>query len=121
MDPQYSQIVCDCAPQSCSDAYSAGVSTRNAIGVLLVVLLTGCHSSQDIYLAQATDHATAGELEQVLGRPNHKQVLETGRRFWLYHREAGGSGGRDFMPYCQNLWLTFDQEGILRAWQKQRC
>ncbi|MFO0700289.1 MAG: hypothetical protein U0236_13780 [Nitrospira sp.] len=86
----------------------------------LLVFLAGCQSTQDVYLAQATDHATTKELERILGHPSHEQVLETGRRCWLYRREDG-TESRDFTPYCQDLWLRFDQEGVLRKWQKQRC
>jgi hypothetical protein len=89
--------------------------------LLLIVLLGGCQSTQDVYLAQATDHATAAELEQVLGHPLYEQALDKGQRRWLYRREGHGTGGRDFTPFCQDLWLTFDQDGVLRTWQKQRC
>jgi hypothetical protein len=90
-------------------------------GFLLGVLLAGCQSTQDVYLAQATDHATAVELEQALGHPNYEQALDTGQRRWLYHQDGGGTGGRDFTPFCQDLWLTFDHNGVLRTWEKQRC
>lgn len=72
-------------------------------------------------LSRTGHHATTMELEQLLGHPSHKQVRETGDRLWLYRREGSGTGGRDFPPLCQDLWLTFDRNGILRAWQKQRC
>lgn len=90
------------------------------ISLLLVVVFVGCQSTQDAYLTQATDHATVRDLAQRLGQPSYEQVLETGQRRWLYHREDG-TGSRDFTPYCQDLRLTFDQEGVLRNWQKQRC
>lgn len=35
----------------------------------LLVLLTGCHSTQESYLAQVTDHATVAELGEVLRVP----------------------------------------------------
>lgn len=90
-------------------------------GLFLLVLLPGCRSAEEGYIAQATNHATTMELEQLLGHPSHKQVRETGDRLWLYRREGSGTGGRDFPPFCQDLWLTFDRNGVLRAWQKQRC
>ncbi len=89
--------------------------------VLFVVLLAGCQSTQEVYLARATDHVTTVEIEQTLGHPSYVQALDTGQRHWLYHQDRAGSGGRDFTPYCQDLWLTFDQEGVLRTRQKQRC
>lgn len=121
MDPQHTQIAHVRILQSSWNVFSTRVLRRSTIGLFLLLLLTGCRSTQDTYLAQAIDHATTGELEQVLGPPTHEQILATGRRFWLYRREASETGGRNFMPYCQDLWLTFDQEGILRAWQQQRC
>ena len=90
-------------------------------GLFLLVFLTGCRSAQDRYLTQAIDHATAGELEQVLGPPSHEQALETGQRLWLYRHEGSGTGNQDFTPFCQDLWLTFDRNGVLRMWEKQRC
>lgn len=90
-------------------------------GLSLFMFLTRCPSAQDGYLTQATDHATAVELEQVLGHPSHEQVLETGQRLWFYRREESGTGGQDFTPFCQDLWLTFDRNGVLRMWEKQRC
>ncbi|NGZ10199.1 MAG: hypothetical protein CV088_12560 [Nitrospira sp. LK70] len=90
-------------------------------GLFLLVLLTGCRSAQDGYLTQAIDHATAVELEQVLGQPSHEQVLETGQRLWLYRREESGTDGQDFTPFCQDFGLTFDCNGVLRRWEKQRC
>lgn len=90
-------------------------------GLFLVVLFTGCQSTQDLYLAHATDHATAVDVEQALGRPNYEQPLDTGQRHWLYHRDGGWTQSQDGTPFCQNLWLTFDREGVLRTWQKQRC
>lgn len=83
-------------------------------GLSLFTFLTGCRSAQDSYLAQATDHATTMELEQVLGHPSHELIIETGDRLWLYRREGSGAGGRDFTPFCQDLWLTLDRNGVLR-------
>lgn len=59
-------------------------------GLLLTVLLAGCQSIQDVYLEQATDHATAVELEQAMGHPTYQQTLDTGQRRWLYHQEGVG-------------------------------
>jgi hypothetical protein len=95
------------------------MASMNAL--FLLVLLTGCRSTQDGYLDQAIDHATAVELEQALGRPSHEQVLQTGQRLWLYRREGSGTGSRDFTPFCQDLWLTLDRNGVLRMWKNQRC
>ena len=89
--------------------------------LVLFLFLAGCQSTQDVYLAQALDHMTAGEVEQSMGPPSHEQVFNTGQLLWLYRRESGGIGGRDFTPYCQDLWLTFDGERVLRKWMKQRC
>lgn len=104
-------------PSGAPQEYSSTASEA----VLLALLLAGCQSSPDIYLAQTTGHATARDVEQALGRPTSDQALETGQRRWLYRRDGEGTGGRDFTPYCQDLWLTFDREGILRTWMKQRC
>ena len=108
-------------PRFRSDAQRASLSMGSGTGLLLALLLAGCQSTQDAYLAQATDHAKAAEIEQVLGRPTSDQALDTGQRRLLYRREGDGTGGRDFTPYCQDLWLTFDREGVLRSWKKQRC
>jgi hypothetical protein len=89
--------------------------------LFLGVLLAGCQSTQEVYLAQAIDHVTAVELEHVLGHPSYEQALDAGQRRWLYHQDESGTGGRDFVPFCQDLWLTFDGDGVLRTWQKQRC
>ena len=80
------------------------------INLLLFVVLAGWQSTQDAYLAQATDHAMAKDLARHLGQPDYEQVLETGQRRWLCHREEG-TGSRDLTPYSPDLWLTFDQEG----------
>lgn len=52
----------------------------------------------------------------VLSRPTSDQTFDTGQRGWLYHRE--GTGSREWVPYCHDLWLTFEREGILRTWVK---
>ena len=125
MDPRYSKTVADGIAEYRS-ALEKGTDlllvllVGSMILVVLGVLLLGCQSSQDIYLAQATNHATAADIEQALGHPTHNQALDAGQR-WLYRRDGDGTGGRDFTPYCQDLWLTFDRERILRTWQKQRC
>ncbi len=107
--------------QTCSKIRRWWFRTASMNGLFLLVFLTGCRSAQDGYLTQATGHATAVELEQVLGHPSHEQILETGQRLWLYRREGSGTGGQDFAPFCQDLWLTFDRNGVLRTWEKQRC
>ena len=89
--------------------------------LLLTVLLAGCHSTQDVYLAQATDHARGEDIALAFGQPSYEQVLGTGQRLWLYRHEGKGIESRDVTPFCQDLWLTFDREGVLRNWQKQRC
>lgn len=88
---------------------------------VLVLLLSSCQSTQDLYLVQATGHATTVDVQQALGPPTSDQVTDIGQRRWLYRRDGEGTGGRDFTPYCQDLWLTFDHEGILRTWDKHRC
>lgn len=114
-------------PRFRSDTLRADSYMGNGTGLLLVLLLalvlllTGCRSGQDGYLAQATNHAPAADVEQVLGRPTSDQALETGQRRWLYHREGEGTGGREWVPYCHDLWLTFDRRGVLRSWMTQRC
>lgn len=120
MDPQNNGKSVDGRPQFPSDS-RRGHSSAMSEAALLALLLAGCQSSQDIYLAQATGHATARDVEQAFGPPMSDQALETGQRRWLYRRDGEGTGGRDFTPYCQDLWLTFDREGILRTWLKQRC
>ena len=107
--------------QTCSKIRRWWFRTASMNGLFLLVFLTGRRSAQDGYLTQATGHATAVELEQVLGLPSHEQGLETGQRLWLYRREGSGTGGQDFAPFCQDLWLTFDRNGVLRTWEKQRC
>lgn len=107
--------------QICSNMRRWWFRMASTDGLFLLVFLTGCRSAQDGYLTQATDHATAVELEQVLGHPSHEQVIETGQRLWLYRREGRETGGQDFIPFCQDLWLTFDHNGVLRTWKKQRC
>ena len=89
------------------------------INLLLFVVLAGWQSTQDAYLAQATDHEMAKNLARRLGQHDYEQVLETSHRRWHCHREDG-TGSRDLTPYSPDLWLTFDQEGGLRNWQKQR-
>ncbi len=121
MDPRNPQRPLDGAPRSGSDARRASLSMGSGAGLLLALLLAGCQSRQEVYLAQATDHATTAEVEQILGGPTYDQALDTGQRRLLYRREGEGTGGRDFTSYCQDLWLTFDREGILRTWMKQRC
>jgi hypothetical protein len=127
MEVRRSQRKLNGVPGSRSDAQFADVSMENRTGLLLVLLLalvlllTGCRSGPDGYLAQAINHATAADVEQVLGHPTADQALETGQRRWLYHREGDGTGGREWVPYCHDLWLTFDREGVLRSWMTQRC
>ena len=88
-------------------------------GVLLI--LTGRASAEHSYLEQATDHATQAEVGQRFGQPTWKQTTNTGDTLWLYQREGGGTGARDFTPLCQQTWLTFDQDQVLRKWFMQRC
>lgn len=87
----------------------------------MLMFLTGCRSTQEVYLAQAINRTTVREVEQAFGQPTYDQSLDSGYRRWLYHREGGGTDSREFTPYCQDLWLTFDREGVLRNWQMQRC
>lgn len=127
MDPRILENVLDSAARFRSPAPRWPLYTVSRTALLLILplpllpLLASCQSSQDIYLAQATNRATAAEVEQALGHPTYDQTLDTGQRRWLYRRDGEGTGGRDFTPYCQDLWLTFDQEGVLRTWMKQRC
>ncbi|MFO0698157.1 MAG: hypothetical protein U0236_02925 [Nitrospira sp.] len=86
-----------------------------------LLLVTSCASAEHTYLTHATDHATKAEIAQTLGRPDWEQSTGTGDTLWMYQQEGGGTGARDFIPVCQQTWLTFDRDKVLRKWAMQRC
>lgn len=73
-------------------------------GACRLAVNTGCLSRA------GHDHAMAKDLARHLGQPDYEQVLETGQRRWLCHREDG-TGSRDLTPYSPDFWLAFDQGG----------
>jgi hypothetical protein len=87
----------------------------------LVLTISNCTSTEDVYLVQATDHATQTEILQYFGQPTLNHVLDTGGSVWVYRWEAGANGARDYSPVCREIHLTFDAEKVLRRWGKQRC
>lgn len=110
MDRRQRPSACPGLTHASAKVFRPSVHLAYRINLLLFVVLAGWQSIQDAYLAQATDHAMAKDLARHLGQPDYEQVLETGQRRWLCHREDG-TGSRDLTSYSQDLWLIFDQEG----------
>jgi outer membrane protein assembly factor BamE (lipoprotein component of BamABCDE complex) len=83
----------------------------------------GCSLLTDkevLYLQSAENRATQEEVRQRLGRPQLVVPTNTGESVWVYEV-------RDLEPGSQSTWstkgswcdeyvLTFDTDGVLRAW-----
>lgn len=71
--------------------------------LLLVILLAGCQSTQDIYLAHTTDHVTGVERERALYHLSDEQTTDARQLRGLYHQDSGETEGHDLTPLWHEL------------------
>ena len=90
------------------------------------LLLTACalvQSWQTIYLKKAVNHATKDDVIQRMGAPRKSSPVNTGGTLLLYRFkefQAGDLNGPGRW-WCEDYWLRFDQEDILRLWSESDC
>lgn len=76
------------------------------------------------YLEQANGRATEADVDQEWGPPTDKREAD-GQTVWHYRNR--GVTGSIMMPNsgvetsCEDYWLTFDQNRILRSWIRKEC
>lgn len=66
MNPSMIPTALDRTTRSRSDAPGVCLDMGSGTGLLLALVLAGRQSRQEVYLAQATDYATAAEVEELL-------------------------------------------------------
>lgn len=79
---------------------------------LALLVLAGCTPWRAEYLGGVQGHATQDEVAQRMGGPTKTIKLKNGGDVWTYTLCSCGS---EYIEYV----LTFDQSGVLRAWQRQ--
>ena len=94
------------------------------VGMALVGPGCGLFTSKEAtYLQSAENRATQEEVRQRLGRPQRVVATSSGAAVWVYEI-------RDLEPGSQSTWstkgswcdeyvLSFDADGVLRAWTHQ--
>lgn len=120
MDRRQRPSACPGLTHISAKVFRPSVHLASRINLLLFVVLAGWQSTQDAYLAQATDHAMAKDLARHLGN------LITSK--FLRQVSGAGSATERTGRRVETLRRTFQisgrhstKRGGLRNWQKQRC
>ena len=86
-----------------------------------MVLLLSCTPERQLLLEEEVDHATKEQVVAGFGSPIYVGRLRDGREVWTY-RESGAGYSRELgVGFCREYVLTFDEQGILRRWERQAC
>lgn len=104
------------------------ILNRMAIAFVLVTLIS-CVPKRTpwrvTYLSEVANHATQDDVTMRLGAPHSSRILSDGRTVWTYRYYSGavvGSAGNIVgSSACSEYILTFDQDNVLREWNRQRC
>lgn len=97
---------------------------RGVLVTLMGAAILGCtvfQGKETVYLRDAKDRATQGDVRQELGTPRQISSTPTGEAVWLYEirEEEPGSRWTSSGMWCERYTLTFDAGGILRHWARK--
>ena len=109
------------------DGINCGGRNRGpTVAVLVVVgiMLLSCGLAGPISFDDWLNQATRGDVESRYGPPHAREPLGNGGEAWTYFDRGSattGFAGTAKSSYCRAYILSFDQKGVLRAWNERSC
>jgi len=92
---------------------------------LTLLVLVSCAAWQDRYLGEVVNRVTQDEVAKKLGPPHRTMELSAGESVSTYEyrsvKVVGGAGSVVGTSDCKTYVLTFDQNKVLREWQRRDC
>jgi hypothetical protein len=97
-----------------------------SVGWIAVVLmgLVACAGYETEHFKGRVNEATEVMVAKRYGLPHKVEQLGDDREVWTYFDRGSGTSsyaGTARSTSCIAYLLTFDGQGILRAWQQQEC
>ena len=98
---------------------------NSLVGLVLTIagLATGCSlfiPEETLYLRVAQNVATQEQVREQLGAPRDETSMPDGESQWIYEVREQEPGSQSTWSaagsWCDEYVLTFDQQGVLRAW-----
>ncbi len=92
--------------------------------LLFGVMLLACGLMETGYFRDHVDQATQEQVGQRYGTPHEVAPRQGGGEVWTYYDRGSataGYAGSARTTYCRAYILSFDQQGVLRAWNEERC
>lgn len=93
---------------------------RCIIGTMVfLVITTGCSPWHAAYLDNLQGRST-DEVREKLGSPNRVQKESDGTEQWLFEVCDGTTYKGAARYNCEDYFLTFDQQKVLRRWSRKQ-
>lgn len=89
--------------------------------VLAIFLFSSCTPWRVEYLEEVNGRATQDEIALKLGPPMSERTLGTSETVWLYRYTGAETNQHRGSTWCREYILRFDNQKILRQWNRQTC
>jgi len=92
--------------------------------VLFGLVMLSCGLVETNYFRDQVGQATQEQVAGRYGSPHEVTPLQGGGETWTYYDRGSataGYSGYASSTYCRAHILSFDRQGVLRAWNEQRC
>lgn len=92
--------------------------------VLFGVVILSCGLVEMNYFRDRVGQVTQEQVAGRYGSPHEVTPLQGDGETWTYYDRGSataGYSGYAGSTYCRAYTLSFDQQGVLRAWNEQRC
>lgn len=87
----------------------------------VVVLFTSCTPWRAEYLEEGLGHVTQDDVALKLGPPMSERTLSNGEAVWLYRYTGADVNQYGGSSWCREYVLKFDNDKVLRHWNRQKC